>query len=153
MAASVLFRIDQNRQIQVEDPAPDVVVDTDGQTHAKTGTFTHAGEDLVFGRRGSNRLRPPIPNRTPTTAHPPDPHSQTPNTQRLVSGGNTPMRETNRYPCDAAGITASNLRSNALETELGVANRRSSRSCRKLCRFRLLARAVDLRQNPRSVAF
>ncbi len=48
MAVSVLFRIDQNGQIQVVDggPTPDVVIDADGQIHAKSGIFTYAGEDL-----------------------------------------------------------------------------------------------------------
>ena len=47
MAVNVLFRIDQNGHIQVEDsgPAPAVVVDADGQLHAETGIITHAGED------------------------------------------------------------------------------------------------------------
>ena len=47
MAMSVLFRIDDNGNIEVVDdgPAPDVVVDTDGQLHAETGIITHAGED------------------------------------------------------------------------------------------------------------
>ena len=47
MAMSVLFRIDDNGNIEVVDdgPAPDVVVDTDGQLHAETGIVTYAGED------------------------------------------------------------------------------------------------------------
>ncbi len=47
MATSVLFRIDQNGQIQVVDggPTPDVIIDADGQIHANTGVFTYAGED------------------------------------------------------------------------------------------------------------
>ena len=48
MAASVLFRIDQNGQIQVVDdgPTPAVVIDADGQVPAETGIFTDADEDL-----------------------------------------------------------------------------------------------------------
>ena len=48
MAVNVLFRIDQNGHIQVEDngPAPDVTVDTNGQLHTESGIITHAGEDL-----------------------------------------------------------------------------------------------------------
>ena len=48
MAASVLFRIDQNGQIEVVDdgPAPAVTVDADGQLHAEYGVITYAGEEL-----------------------------------------------------------------------------------------------------------
>ena len=48
MAASVLFRIDQNGQIEVVDngPAPAVTVDADGELHTESGIITHAGEDL-----------------------------------------------------------------------------------------------------------
>lgn len=48
MAVSVLFRIDENGHVEVLDsgPAPAVVVDSDGQLHAASGTITYAGEDL-----------------------------------------------------------------------------------------------------------
>ena len=48
MAASVLFRIDQNGQIEVVDngPAPAVTVDADGELHTESGIITHADEDL-----------------------------------------------------------------------------------------------------------
>ena len=84
MAQSVLFRIDGNGNIEVADdgPAPDVIVDADGQLHAETGIITHAGEDP---RRGTVALAVvTCPVRSTTDSNPLPPLSGTDTTRQFT---------------------------------------------------------------------